>query len=516
MTPCEDVQTIHASQNDNEAREWGFELHNNGEKIDSSSISDQLVFKAYKGGTEEILPTNGSVPTTSPFLGDIRYPQGLLTDQEFTYRQSPTQSDGNAKIQAIYGNTLKWNQLINDTGSTTTTNGITFTKNADGSITLNGTATAQAEYNFERIDYVNGHNYLITGIPSGATVDGYKAFVFSRSVMENTIITTTRDDWFTPRIRVSNGVTVSNVVFRLNIFDLTEMFGAGNEPSTVEEFTSLFPLHYAYNTGTLLSFNGTGLKTVGFNQWDEEWELGNISADTGVNSPASTIIRSKNYIPVFPNTLYYCHVGSSPGATFNIRARFYDAEKNYIGSYGIWWYNRTYTIPDNAYYMRFVMQVDYGSIYKNDICINISDAERNGTYEPYTSSTTNLPISTYFPTGMKSKGDTYDELTETKAITRIGSRAYQSGDESDTSVITDGTTTYYALATPTETSFTTASLVTENAEIPLSNDDGTLIGKCTEELSAEPGFHDAKIKLSDSDGDVYSNKIQLHVERSPQ
>ena len=61
-----DVQTIHASQNDSEAREWGFELHNNGEKIDSSSISDQLVFKAYKGGTEEILPTNGSVPTTSP------------------------------------------------------------------------------------------------------------------------------------------------------------------------------------------------------------------------------------------------------------------------------------------------------------------------------------------------------------------------------------------------------------------------------------------------------------------
>ena len=64
--------------------------------------------------------------------------------------------------------------------------------------------------------------------------------------------------------------------------------------------------------------------------------------------------------------------------------------------------------------------------------------------------------------------------------------------------------------------FTTASLVTENAEIPLSNNDGVLIGKCTEELSAEPGFHDAKIKLSDSDGTCYSNKLQFHVERSPQ
>ena len=74
----------------------------------------------------------------------------------------------------------------------------------------------------------------------------------------------------------------------------------------------------------------------------------------------------------------------------------------------------------------------------------------------------------------------------------------------------------YELARPTETSFTTASLVTENAEIPLSNNDGVLIGKCTEELSAEPGFHDAKIKLADADGECYSNKIQLHIERSPQ
>ena len=46
-----DVQTIHASQNDTEARQWEFELHNNGELIDTSDVNEQLVFKAYKGGT---------------------------------------------------------------------------------------------------------------------------------------------------------------------------------------------------------------------------------------------------------------------------------------------------------------------------------------------------------------------------------------------------------------------------------------------------------------------------------
>ena len=35
MTPNPlDVQTIHASQNDGEAREWGFVLHNNGDVIE--------------------------------------------------------------------------------------------------------------------------------------------------------------------------------------------------------------------------------------------------------------------------------------------------------------------------------------------------------------------------------------------------------------------------------------------------------------------------------------------------
>ena len=102
MTPNPlDVVTIHASQGDTEARQWEFELHNNGELIDTSNVTEQLFFKAYKGGTEQLLPENGSTPTTSPFKGNIKYPQGLLTDQEFTYRQSPTEEDGYAKRHGL-------------------------------------------------------------------------------------------------------------------------------------------------------------------------------------------------------------------------------------------------------------------------------------------------------------------------------------------------------------------------------------------------------------------------------
>lgn len=57
-----------------------------------------------------------------------------------------------------------------------------------------------------------------------------------------------------------------------------------------------------------------------------------------------------------------------------------------------------------------------------------------------------------FPDGMKGVGDVKDEIyiedEVPKAVKRIGSRAYQSGDESNSNVITDGTITYYELAEP--------------------------------------------------------------------
>ena len=52
------------------------------------------------------------------------------------------------------------------------------------------------------------------------------------------------------------------------LFDLTQMFGSGKEP-TLAEFNSYFPEnYYEYNTGELLSFDGTQITTIGFNLLD--------------------------------------------------------------------------------------------------------------------------------------------------------------------------------------------------------------------------------------------------------
>ena len=52
------------------------------------------------------------------------------------------------------------------------------------------------------------------------------------------------------RIVVVGGYSVSNVLVKPQLFDLTQMFGAGNEPTTPEEFWSYFDHKlYPYNAG---------------------------------------------------------------------------------------------------------------------------------------------------------------------------------------------------------------------------------------------------------------------------
>ena len=393
-------------------------------------------------------------------ISDIINTSQKLIDQSFVYRESTAEHDGLAVLDTIKGNTVKFNQLVQngnfaDTSNWNTEPNVNFTV-ASNIGTFISTTASNGIY---QVFSFTTHKYYVRAKGKVSENNTRINFVFYRSAIGTVYHTFSTTGWedikgiVTPTeastsylyIYLTNKTGVTTDLQNIQIFDLTSM---GKENYTVEQFeqwlNTFYSLsYYDYNPGTLLSFNGTGLKTVGFNQWDEEWEVGALTNSGELDS--TNWRRTTSFIRVFPNTEYYI---SDPCK--NGRYAYYDADKNCLVSDSNGFTTNLITVPNNCYYLRITIASSYGTTYNHDICINISDTSKNGTYEPYTSNTLSLPISTYFPTGMKDipNTDVYDELTNSKAITRIGSRAYQSGDESDTSVITDGTTTYYALATP--------------------------------------------------------------------
>jgi len=205
------------------------------------------------------------------------------------------------------------------------------------------------------------------GVGSVATISGHK--YLTRIAGVDAIVTSTGD-----------AILVDDAS-QDNVHDLT-LLGLGD--LTIAQFRALFPLpYYAYNPGQVLPFAGEKLVTTGFNQWDEEWELGRIDLYTGILVTDTNMIRSKNYIPIIGGKDYCASTPNSD--TFGVYVMYYDAEKQPIipapaGNYK----NEAHSAPGNARFAKFYCSQGYGTIYKGDICIKLSwSGIRNGEYEPY-------------------------------------------------------------------------------------------------------------------------------------
>lgn len=184
--------------------------------------------------------------------------------------------------------------------------------------------------------------------------------------------------------------------------------------------------YYPYDSGSLISFKGQSVKSVGFNQWDEEWEVGYYDVTTGAKTSGTSQIRSKNRISVFPGTTYY--IKTPTGSDFGNWILQYDAGGNYLGTY-TYKQNTEITLGQNTRYITFYNTSVYGTTYNHDICINISDPAKNGIYKPYWEDVLPIdPIKVYgkvngegsyvqcFPNGMRSAGSVYDSLTASEAV----------------------------------------------------------------------------------------------------
>lgn len=349
---------------------------------------------------------------------------------EFLHRVAP--ADGPALIQTFKGKTLAWNQLcrINVVSETSFTNGVKV--NADGVKVVieiaTGGATAQRDIN-NVVNYdrkvVSGTYRLYDGLPQNA-IDAGIIIINAYTGNVNEILAPSRSAT-TYNLRVPSGAPAGTYVVYPQIYDLTYMFGSGNEPSTVAEFRALYPAaYYPYNAGTLINNAATSIKTTGRNQWDEVWET---------RGSGSTLrLCSKNRIPVFPSTQYYFQGPSAPAYGM----RFFAADgTTQVGS--TVYSGGSFTTPAGAYYMDFQMSSDYGATYKNDICINISDPAFNGQYAPYEERTAHIGLDAFDAMdgdgnivtfhGIDGVGTAYDEIVGQKLTRRfevvdLGSKNY--------------------------------------------------------------------------------------------
>lgn len=302
----------------------------------------------------------------------------------------------------LIGGTVAWNQLAPTlTATDWALNNITGTF-SNNKVTLTvGTVGSWLGVNRKTAYTLNGHKYLV-----GASITSPKAIRFtsdsSATIKSPYTVANKKTNVALIKSAPNNSAVAiylrgteagleendEIVVEDVVIFDLTQMFGStiadylytlesGTAGAGVAFFKKLFPKpYYAYNTGTLLSVNASSHNTIGFNQWDEVWESGDINS-SGNNSSTAGYYRSKNYIPVLPSTTYYLKFPVSMGV-FS-----YDANKGFIGVNYL--ANDTFTTGSNTHFIRFRNATpNEWTPYNNDICINLFwDGSRNGEYEPY-------------------------------------------------------------------------------------------------------------------------------------
>lgn len=169
-------------------------------------------------------------------------------------------------VKSVSGRSVVWNQIFEAYSGTN--NGVTVTTEADGTITLNGTAESSYIY-FKSLSSAQNKigkyilKLLILNNPDSVTM---RYAYFNRTISTPTatkgtaaaLVNQTAKDIELQKVAGLSGFTTgtvfNDVKIKIQIFDLTVMFGAGNEPSTVEKFEKMFPNdYYPYNAGEIVS-----------------------------------------------------------------------------------------------------------------------------------------------------------------------------------------------------------------------------------------------------------------------
>lgn len=273
------------------------------------------------------------------------------TDTNTAYQKTVPTGGKLMSVKNIGGRSIVWNQLVQSKSNEITGSGVKITFSNDGIVTLNGTCTTTGNAaSVQPVKNQKEHKYLIVANPlSGVYGAGQLLFSSQSYGLDSTghgaIITngSSNEKWYYT-LYVYKDVTYDNVKLQPQIFDLTQMFGAGNEPSTVEKFEKMFPAdYYPYNAGEIVSA-GTEEVAVGDTAHQIPEAIRNLP---GYGWSAGT---SKNYVD-YENKKYVQCVNSVDLGTLDWKFNTTSAVGNhfyapaahlnfkYLGAFGTTIYN---------------------------------------------------------------------------------------------------------------------------------------------------------------------------------
>ena len=388
------------------------DLDTAGDAADAKKTGDEIT--SLKQDYNQLSETKADKTANNPSMGSGYASQlvsSLRKSDSVPYNFRKVPYDATLEYGKIVGASVAWNQLIEHGNFDATTvwsgqNGATINSVSDNvmDISFSDNTGSQLIHSFSGS---SGHVFFSTiDVKMPDATNQLSLFGGKNAELKKSAKTT---DWQTVCglfnspysywiLRNGSGSALANVKLRnCMVTDLTQMLGstiadyvysletatAGSGVAWLKEhFPKQFGGGYqAYNAGEIKSISGLAAhKSVGFNQWDEEWERGSYN-DSLQKVTDNNRIRCKNAIPVIGNTTYYL---KSPMVCY---CWFLDGSKGLISGSNLT-ANSTFVTPVNTRYILFAMgsSTTPQVTYNHDICISLSKptgTPKNGDYVAY-------------------------------------------------------------------------------------------------------------------------------------
>lgn len=334
----------------------------------------------------------------------------LPEDGETASRTAPSGAKY-VSVDKVGGRSVVWNQLNNPADNINVQKGA-IKLNDDGSITISGTVQDAGKYNelqiSQSIVFAGNQKYLvITNKILSICVNGH-----DKSTTDALLYASASDWTGYVALGVANGDDVNIEELAVQVYNLTQMFGAGNEP-TIEQFKKMFAQKiYPHNAGEIIPGTTANVELEGKNLWDDTdpaFTQSLLNAGFEYNSGiwnCNNIVYSSVDINVIPplSVLAYDILASK---NLNARIELFAGETRLLAhdlaSTGEWKHH-SINIPSEMVIDRIV--VDYAS--RGACKIKNIQLER-GTSETAYSPHTKQSITTGFPE-LHSAGTAHDEI----------------------------------------------------------------------------------------------------------